>query len=62
MDFVVITQNASWSINSLKVYKKQILSGTISGASSIRLHKQAHVLPWAIAGIALTTLGLVAAV
>jgi hypothetical protein len=29
------TQNASWSINSLKVYKKNVLTGSISGTEHV---------------------------
>ena len=30
-------QNASWSINSLKVYRKQLINGQISGATANRI-------------------------
>lgn len=30
----MLSQNASWSINSLKVYRKQVLSATVSKGSS----------------------------
>lgn len=30
-------QNASWSINSLKVYKKQVINGQVSAADAQRV-------------------------
>jgi len=45
--------NASWSINSLKVYQKNVLTGSISGAEHT-IHLDARVIPAIIYVLILT--------
>jgi hypothetical protein len=47
------TQNASWSINSLKVYKKQLINGRVSSAIMQRVP-----MHWVLSPIASLILGL----
>jgi hypothetical protein len=53
-----LTQNASWSINSLKVYQKKVLAGSISGAKRT-ITLDARVVPLIACALMLTMLALV---
>ena len=52
-----LTQNASWSINSLKVYQKNVLTGSISSAVRISA-LDASVMPSILFVLTLMVLGL----
>lgn len=41
---LIVFQNASWEINSLKVYKKQWVAGSVSSAERLILDIRATVL------------------
>ena len=41
---LIVFQNASWEINSLKVYKKQWVAGSVSSAERLMLDIRAVVL------------------
>jgi hypothetical protein len=53
-----LTQNASWSINSLKVYQKKVLAGSISGAKRT-IALDARVVQLIACALMLTMLALV---
>ncbi|KAF8898715.1 glycoside hydrolase family 16 protein [Infundibulicybe gibba] len=44
--FLQVLVNASWSINSLKVYRKQLLNGRISSAEALVSLSHSDVLQW----------------